>query len=160
MAIIAVSMDDITEYVSQKDPALKMVQKATGLTNDDGEELFDLVEEIDWETATVFELGPLDQRTYTRLVDGAMSVGQGTGVQVRTSQMNYEIVRFGLRGWKNFQNGKGKTVPFLTEKLPVGSTTYHVATDQTLTALGHDLIRELAAKIKSLSQVSVEQAKN
>jgi len=160
MAVIAVTMDHKTDYVSNRDPAKKMVQKETGLKNDQGEELFDLVEEIDWDLATVFELGPLDQRTYTRILDGAMNVTQGSGIQMKTNQSNYEVVQYGLKGWRNFVDGNGKQLPFLSEKKPVGSATYTVATDQTLSALGSDMIKELAAQIKLLSQVSVEQVKN
>lgn len=160
MAMIAVSMDDILDYVSNRDPSKKMIQVPLNIKNEQGEDLFDLVEEIDWDSATVFELGPLDQRTHHRLVDNAMKVSQGQGIQMNVNQTNYEVVRFGLRGWRNFLDKDGKPVKFLTDKVPVGSATYNAVNDQTMSALGHDLIKELAARIKQLSQVSVEQAKN
>lgn len=160
MALIAVTMDDTDRYVSNRDPAKKMVQKETGLKNDKGEELFDLIEEIDWDAATVFDLRPLDQRTFNRIMDNAMIVSQTSGVQMKTNNSNYEVVRYGLVGWENFINKRGQAAKFLTEKVPVGSASYVVPTDQTLSELGFDLIKELALRIKAISQVSAEQAKN
>lgn len=155
MALIAVSMDDRDLYVSKSDPARqKIIIEAT-------EDVPATVEEkIDMENATVFELSPLDVRTFARIKDSTMQMSQFSGVSVNVNAANLETVRHGLKGWRNFVDAEGKDVPFFTEKVPQGSRTLHLPTDQTLSMLGFELVKELAERIKEITQVSAAAEKN
>lgn len=156
MALIAISVDDHEQYVSIYDPARKEVP----VLDEKGEKTGEVKIDIDMETATIFELAPLDVRMNARINDSTMQVTQMSGVSMQLNAANVEIVKHGLKGWKNFTDKDGKAVPFLTEKLPVGSTTYTVVSDQSLTRLGTQLLKELASRIKDLTQVSPNAAKN
>ena len=114
--------------------------------------------------ATVFELAGLDVATMAGIQDRAMNmaandVNPETGmpnmsVKMQINETNIEAVRFGLRGWRNFKDAKGKEIKFAAETLKVGDKTYQIVAPECMDRLDVGLVQELANQIKERSQVT------
>jgi hypothetical protein len=164
MALIAMTTADTIDYVSIRDPSKKPVKKEVkAATPDEAAQFID-----DFEIgpgATVFSLKPLDVFLMGFIYDNASTLSgkQGTdevGIHTRVNQTNIECVRHGLAGFKNFTDAKGGQVTFKTQKAVVNGRTYDVAGDAVINMMGVRLIQELAAQIKSISEVSASEEKN
>jgi hypothetical protein len=84
---------------------------------------------------TVFQIGTLDAFTRAYLDDSHTVIKRESGDYEDTSVHNkyIQIVKHGLRGWKNFNDAQGNAVEFKTEEVNIprlGKRT--VATDQTI----------------------------
>ncbi|MBS7812349.1 hypothetical protein [Roseococcus pinisoli] len=115
--------------------------------------------------ATTFELGPVDVFCDTQIFDRMLEykTDDADGVEASRfmmNQMNLDKVRFGLRGWTNFQNEKGEQVAFSSTIRQVAGRPYTVASNEAVALLGIELVRELAEKIRSLNIVTAADAKN
>lgn len=162
MALIAMTVADTVEHVSDRDPAKKRTQVPVD-PNDPGK---GTREEVTIEEgATVFYLGPLDVFLMGYIYDNASSLtgkqGDDTvGIQTRVNQTNIDAVRHGLKGFKNFLDEKGNHCSFKSKKVTVNGREYEVADDATMQLLGIRLIQELADRIKEISEVSADEEKN
>lgn len=116
--------------------------------------------------ASKFKVGPLDVFLMAHIYDNAskLSGKQGSdevGIETRMNKTNIDAVRFGLRalpeGWASKE---GKAVPYAVEKVHVAGREYVACKDEVLDSLGIRLIGEMAEKIKELSEVSSDTAKN
>ena len=71
-----------------------------------------------------------------------------------------EYVMFGLRGFNNFIDAKGRPIEFKTTPKVVNGQTYHVLSENILKVIPEAAIKELAAKIKELNSIRDEDVKN
>ena len=138
MAIRAVTMDQVVDYVSKEDPAKGTPQEA--------------------DDATFFQLGTLSARMQAKVKDAATSFrADPESVDPKNPQMTAEfrpnesvilMVKFGLKGFRNFKDSNGNDVPFKTEQFHLGGQSFLVVSDDTLNFLGLELIRELSEVIE------------
>jgi hypothetical protein len=163
MALIALTTGDLVKFVSDQDPAktkTKVPNDPTDATKGEKE-----VESIDYQTATVFYVRPLDVFLMGAIYDGASELtgrqGQEEiGIHTKVNKTNIEAVKFGLSKWENFADANGKSVNVKTEKMTRNRREYEVVDDATINMLGIQLVQELANKIKSISEVSKVALKN
>ena len=159
MALTAMTTTDTVDYVSDFDPSKKYREPPAADGATPIEPLFDILP-----GATVFKLRGLDVFLMGYIYDGASSLtnkpGSGeVGIHTRTNQTNIECVRHGLVGLDNFVAAGGGKVVFKTQKEVVNGRPYDVAADEIMNRMGVQLIQELAAKIKKLSEVSAAEEK-
>jgi hypothetical protein len=162
MALVGITRPEARDYVSETDPCRKTIQvpvdpaDATKGTRD---------EIVIEDGATVFELGVLDVFLMGMIYDKSTSITRGSdsedvGFQTRVNQTNIETVRYGLKGWRNFQDPAGGELAFAAEQRFVNGRAYQAVSDVCLNKLGIRLIRELAQEIKANSEVRGLEAKN
>lgn len=137
MAVKALSMNKEINYVSENDDA-----KGT-----DGE--------------TVFILRAISARTVALIRDKStrfVNVGEGKEpeIEMNLNTANLEMVRYGLKGFRNFYSNEGE-VAFLTEKDAFGEV---VVKEETLNAIPADLIQELARAIQGFNSIDEQTRKN
>jgi hypothetical protein len=162
MALIALTVNDAVEYVSDRDPS--KVKNNVPVDPADPKKGTKIEIEIK-EGATKFFLKPLDVFLMGHIYDNASrlsgkSGSDEVGIHTRMNQTNIDAVRHGLTGFDNFVDKVGNAVKFSTKKDVVNGREYDVADDHVLQALGIQLIQELATEIKRISEVSAEEEKN
>jgi hypothetical protein len=112
------------------------------------------------EAATTWLLGTLDARVVSHIKDKATaipvsSLGTGEGfATLRINEMNFDIVRYGLRGVTNYD------VKFGTENASLGGKTYPVASAAFMDSIPEEEIAAMASAILDINQVSQEERKN
>lgn len=161
MALIGISRFDTVEYVSDQDPC----KKKTEVPIDPKDPKKGMREQIDIEPgATKFKLSALDVFTMGRIYDNAQKVSHdvegGASVHTYLNQTNIEACQFGLKGWENFVDSEGQSIPFKTMKRNVHGRTYEIVADEAMKALGPQLAFELGSEIKRMSEVTAAEAKN
>ena len=162
MALKGMNRGATKRYVSDLDPSKSRELVPVDADKPDGPK--QSVEKID-DGATVFVLGALDVHTMGRIYDSGsqmFSNGDQSGVDIKTfvNRTNIEAVKFGLKGWENFQDENGNDIPFKTVKRNVNGRHYEVVADECLDHLSVQLSAELGQEIKALSEVTAAEAKN
>lgn len=162
MALIAMTVADTVEFVSDKDPAKS--KKPVPLDASDPSK-GEIIRDVIGEGATVFFLKPLDVFLMGYIYDNASTLSgkqdsNEIGIHTRVNQTNIDAVRHGLAGFKNFVDKSGSQVRFKTQKAVVNGREYEVASDETMNMFGIQLIQELATRVKEISEVSAEEEKN
>lgn len=124
----------------------------------------------DSESPVVFELGVLTPSIKARLNDIAMNWSVNTNggpeekgnVHSHLNQRNVEIVRWGLRGWKNFTDDKGKEVVFqsVATAAPGRHGTLNIASQRALDTLTSDTVDELARELVPQTIITALEEKN
>lgn len=113
--------------------------------------------------ATKFTIGALDAFVTAYVYDRTLtfSDSEATGkatAQVKMNEANIEQVRFGLKGWSNFKDAAGNDIQFtMVEKVVLGKK-YVVVSDDAMTMLPIEIIRELSAKIRKINEVTTDEA--
>lgn len=117
--------------------------------------------------ATVWHLGTLDSRTSGRIKDQATKFvvdpnapEEEVSTVVNTSEVNYQRVQYGLKGFDNFQDDAGNDVKFTTRTKRHGNVEYKIVSDEVMKQIPGAILAELAAKIDEGNELSVVQAKN
>lgn len=117
--------------------------------------------------ATVFQLGALDSRVMSVIKDkatalpvAAFSNPEGAMASLNMNQTNFEIVVFGLKGWKNFFDEDNKPVPYKTIHNSLGNRTYVTVDPELVALLPDDAIAELANQIMDFNSPSETERKN
>lgn len=116
---------------------------------------------------TIFHLGVLTSALSSFISDSSLGFqvnGQGPDSQadakVNLSARRREIVRFGLKGWTNFQDADGKDVTPEFQSFPIGKSRPR----QGLTDASIDLVKpwisELAKEIESDNLFTGAEEKN
>ena len=119
----------------------------------------------DKKNPTTWMIGPLDSIMKSKIISsfGKVEVRDGKPVYVQGeadfSQNNFTIVKYGLKGFKNFLLN-GKEVEFKTKKEKVFKVEMVVVADETLKMIPLFAINELANVIWGENQVSEELEKN
>jgi hypothetical protein len=162
MALIALTVSDTVEYVSNLDPAKTKVKVPVDpLDLSKGE----VSKTVIGEAATTFNLSPLDVFLMGYIYDNASTLSgkQGddtVGIHTRMNQTNIDTVRHGLRGFTNFCDAKGNQIKFKTQKAVVNGRSYDVVHDDLMNVFGVRLIAELSDEIKRVSEVMAGEEKN
>lgn len=117
------------------------------------------------ENPTVFELGVMDGVLGPYLIDKYSQVSQTKGesqvVTMKGGSYMLDVVRFGLKGWRNFVDKEGKPVPFKRSQMNIPNIGNRwVVDEQCLRALEAEWITELANEIHGDNTVSEADAKN
>lgn len=166
MALIGVSRSETFDYVSEHDPCRVTIEVPIDPENPEKGTRTEVdIAASEERGATIFKLSVLDVFLMGMIYDKTTSVTRtdddaGVGIQTKINQANIEATRFGLRGWRNFQNREREQLEFLTEEKSLGARNYVVASDISLNRLGIRLVRELGQEIKQRSEVSGREAKN
>lgn len=122
---------------------------------------WDYVLKDERETAdpTVFVLGVLSSEVEATIEDALVKVGADKTMTAATGSQVVKVLRFGLRGWRNFRDGTGAEVPFPTSKAVMDKGRPTI-TDAGLTMLAPKHRRELADAIVERNTVTEVEAKN
>ena len=141
MALIAVDVNAVREY---------------SLKCDEGDD------------KTVFQIGTLDAPLRAHIEDKGTSYAVNASapkdapanVSMNMSGRSVEVVRFGLRGWRNFKDSSKKDVAFdrVSQAVP-GIGNRNVASDVSLRALKMEWIKELAKEITGDNMIEAEEKK-
>ena len=117
---------------------------------------------------TVFILGPIDaplmaaiddEQTFYKF-DRARPDAE-TGMVIRLNQRYVEFVRYGLKGWENYQDAEGKVIDYASQEYAVDGVGIRLGLkDALLRAMSLEDIAELAGRIKILNKLTKEQEKN
>jgi hypothetical protein len=118
----------------------------------------------DKENPTVFALGALDARMLSHLKDihtSAEVTDNGQKINMDAAMFNFDVVRFGLKGFENFIHPQtGNQVKCDVKAVSVRGRNYETVTDPVMDLLSPALITELAQEIFSQNQLSVDEEKN
>ena len=124
----------------------------------------------DTDNPTVFLLGPLDGALRAHLDDNniGFSMNQAGGdkladINWKNNQRNLQIVRFGVRGWENFNDANGKPLECELQSIPVPGIDG--GNRKGLTLRSFNLIdpndyAELANAIMAGNRLTAEESKN
>lgn len=117
--------------------------------------------------ATVFQIGTLDSRIFGRIKDQATrfvvdpnAPNDEVETAVNASEVNFQTVQYGLRGWKNLRDDAGNDIPYKTVKRTHGGQSYRVCDPEQLKLVPQAVIEELAHEIARSNEVSEAQEKN
>lgn len=117
--------------------------------------------------ATTFTIGALDSRVFSVIKDkatalpvSAFSNPEGAMASLNMNQTNFEIVVFGLKGWKNFRDDQDKQIAYKTVHTQLGGRTYITIDPELVALLPEEAITELANKIMDFNVPSEEDRKN
>lgn len=114
--------------------------------------------------STKFLLGAIDTRTMSYIVDSNMDVTENDDGKIlnKFNQLTvaYNLVKFGLKGFTNYQDSEGADVPYKQESINYGGKSYKVVTEAILSSMPTTLIMELAGQINDINTVSEDDSKN
>ena len=117
------------------------------------------------ENPTVFEIGVLDGILGPYLLDkhttSTRMRGGEQGIEMKAGSYMLDIVRHGLRGWRNFHDAAGKEIEFKRVQVSVaGVGVRWVADERCLAMLESEWLTELANEIKGDNTVTELDEKN
>jgi hypothetical protein len=121
------------------------------------------------ENQTIFILGVVDVLTRAKIEDLYLrwSYNQKGGdddqatAKFSQNDLNLDIVRFGLKGWKNFLLKDGSDVPFtMVSKGIQGLHPRQVIDDKGLRYLAAEWVAELADAIRKFNSIDDDTRKN
>jgi hypothetical protein len=118
--------------------------------------------------AVIFELGALDSRVLAAIKDratgipvSALSGGGGDATAtLNINQTNFDVVLFGLKGFKNLKYDDDTTVEFKTANTNLGGKTYLTADPDVVKMLPPEAIDELSGVIMDFNSIKAEERKN
>lgn len=120
---------------------------------------YTLLEERETADPTVFILGVLSAEVEATIEDALVKVGADKTMTAATGSQVMKILRFGLRGWRNFRDATGSDVPFPTSKAIMDKGRPTITADG-LTMLAPKHRKELADAIVERNTVTEVEAKN
>lgn len=103
---------------------------------------------------TEWQIGSIDASIRGMIGDNAITWLQtenGTQMVNKQSQRNFEVCRFGLKGWDRFPNGKGGDVEYKQVPRIVNGRAYMVVDDEVLNLIPTPVVAEIAEKIMALN---------
>lgn len=117
------------------------------------------------ENETRFQLGSIDRATMARIMDKALVFTQSDtdangSSQVRMNEVNYDLVRAGLRGWTNFKDAEGNDIAFATVREASYGRMRDMVSHECMDRLSMELITDLARKINELNSLTKAAVKN
>ncbi len=110
--------------------------------------------------ATKFKLGGIPSRIYAQLKDKATRWAQdkenpdSVKAEFRHNDIARDIVRFGVKGFSNY------SLNFKTQPEKFGDKEYQAVADDIMDSMDINLIRELSAEIRKLSEFNEAEIKN
>jgi len=129
---------------------------------------YTLKKDRDSDNPTIFIIGVLDSLSRTKIEDLSMVYRYNPDApkdsimesKLNVAEQDFEYVRFGLKGFKNFKDSKGADTPFSTTKKNIGDKEYIVVSDDTLKYIPRYVLRELAGIIARENVESEQERKN
>ncbi|MGA9363317.1 MAG: hypothetical protein WBW16_03020 [Bacteroidota bacterium] len=119
------------------------------------------------EDRTIFLIGRLDYALRNRVFDEASMYSVNdkgadatATVSVRWHQRNANIVKFGLKGWKNFKDAQGKEILFDQVSVAIPDVGNRKGVSDRCLNLIQPWLAELAREILKDNRLSVEEEKN
>lgn len=114
--------------------------------------------------ATRFTIGALDAFVSAYVTDRMLTFSDSDSggiqtAQVKMNEADLEVVRFGLKGWENFQDARGNDVAFRTVERILQGKKYVVVESDDLARMAPELVRELAREIRAINSVTEDEAK-
>jgi hypothetical protein len=117
--------------------------------------------------ASRFTIGALDSRTSGRIRDQATrfvvdpnAADEEVETVINTSEVNYQRVQYGLKGFENFRDDQDNDIEFRTQIKRHGSVPYTIVSDATMKLIPDALITELADEIVRGNELTATEAKN
>lgn len=114
---------------------------------------------------TYWNIGAIDSRTFGSLSDRSLVVGvdpnnpeADADVKLAKNQLNFEIVQFGLKAFRNFSDANGD-VSFKTERKVLGSTAYDVCAAEVVRRIPGKVLEWLATEIMAMNSLGLEEGK-
>ncbi len=101
------------------------------------------------EPKTIFKIGALDSEIFDLL-----------GEDKNPLRLMSDAIRFGLKGFENFNDSNGKPIKFDTVSRAVGQYNYKVVSDSIMKILPPQVKTELGTEILKLSKLNEEEIKN
>lgn len=116
------------------------------------------------DAATIFVIGALDSRTMSHIYDKNLEskfTKEGENV-IKPNQLTsaYMMVRFGLKGLRNWKNDDDSVVLFKTERTNQFGKTYDLVLEDIISGFPNELIVELAEAIADVNNLSEQDVKN
>jgi hypothetical protein len=104
------------------------------------------------EGATVFLLRPIPTGIFKRIADEAISYerqddGTPDRFYNRAGTRNYLALKWGLKGWRNFNDASGAVIEYTTVREGLNGRMHDVVSDDALDAVPLEIRNELAAAI-------------
>lgn len=137
MAIKGLRLGETWEYISKLDP--------------------------DPDNPTVWVLGTLDSEVYSRLMDQLAVYRVNPArpdaepeMKLNAFERNLRTVQYGLRGWRNFLDDKGREIPFRTERVQ----GREVVPMELVRQIPFPVLDELARAIVEGNTLTEEEGKN
>lgn len=137
MAYKAIHPNETFEYISPNDP--------------------------DKDNPTAWILGTLDSYTLSKLRDIIVTSSMQNKEQtnpLRLGTFMREIVKFGLKGWKNFLDSEGKEIEYHQDVINSWGRSYQVVSEKLLDLISQDVLAELSDAIYKGNQLTQEERKN
>jgi len=148
--IIGLSLDATREYVSDKDPAKGTEEEA--------------------EKATVWIIGTMSSRVHGHLRDKMTSYRidpdektrdeEGVETSVNLNDMRFQVVQFGLDGWRNFTDESGGQIEVKKVGRRLGQQSYQIIDPDVLARVPGVILRELYDVIRKQNDLEETEAKN
>jgi hypothetical protein len=104
------------------------------------------------EPKTVWKIGVLSAHAFAY-------VGSRLSDPTKALDGMIEVVRFGLRGFSNF-NKNGKEIQFQAQERTISSRDYQLVSDSIIEMIPVDVIIELGGKILEITKLSEQVIKN
>lgn len=143
MPIVGLSLEATRDYYSKHDPDRGSPQ------------------------ATKFVIRTLDSRVMAALRDKGTTVmvdptrpDDEVSTTINLNEVEFMTVQFGLEGWENLVDENGQHIPFRTEGRRLGGKSYQVAHPDILCRVPGAVIKELAAEINRVNDLTEEEEKN
>jgi hypothetical protein len=102
------------------------------------------------EVKTTFKLGAIDSECKP-----VVMANEGQTLETMTM-----FVRFGLKGFENFQDSAGKEVKFRTEQKVYRGRAFHVVADSIIKIIPTAVILELGMEIMKIGELTEQERKN
>lgn len=119
---------------------------------------FKLKAEADMPSATVFLLRPLTARELTRVAMPAAQAGELSGLVLAIGPQSLDLLRYGLQGWRGFNDASGVPVPFQTAKGAPGERD--IASDASIDRIPSQCRQELALAIFTNARLSADERRD
>lgn len=117
--------------------------------------------------ATVWKIGTLDSRTsgrikdsFTRFIVDPNAPDEEVSTSLSQSDVNYQRVQYGLKGFERFRDAKGNDIKFQTVSRRHGGKSYDIVADSVMALIPEAIIAELAFEIAKDNELTKEAAKN
>ena len=129
-------------------------------------EVKDFVIPGDKNKPTIWKIGVLDSRIRAKLDDDTtvFSISPGnvneTNTHLKASHKNLETVRFGLKGFDNFLDEKGKPIKYSTEIINIFGKSYTIVAQSILDIIPMTVVSRLAQEIIKENILSEKEIKN
>ncbi len=125
---------------------------------------------LEWDTGEnpiMFMVGVVDsslmahiEDAHTTYVQSKNGEGGASDIRLNLNRKNYEVVRFGLKGWTGFSDKKGE-LKFETARVKVpGIGERDAVTDDCMKRLSLRAISSIAQKVRNFSDLTETAEKN